>query len=129
MANRYYRDRDREFGREQDERFEERERGSRTRSEYPDRTSSIRGWDYTDRTGGERYFGGGMNTGEGYDPGYEGGIENRDFGHERSPNFDRYSGRRTGRSTREVGEPHPGANHQARLIGRRGLRSRFCGRR
>ena len=106
MANRRYRNRDREFGREQNERDEGRNRGSRSRSDYPDRTSSVSGWDYTDRTGGESYFGGGMNTGEGYDPGYESSFENRDFGGERSPNYDRYTGRRTGRTSRQMDDPY-----------------------
>ena len=106
MANRYYRNRDREFGREQNDRYEGRDRGYRSRSDYPDRTSSVSGWDHTDRTGGERYFGGGMDTGEGYDPGFEGGFENRDFGGERSPNYDRYTGRRTGRTSRQMDDPY-----------------------
>ena len=94
MPNRYNRGRDREFGRDQNERYGRRSGGYRERDSFPDRTSSVRGWELSDRTGGERYFGGGMNTGEGYDSGYGSSFENRDFGGERSDNYGRYTGRR-----------------------------------
>ena len=106
MGNRYNRGRDREFGREQNERFGRRSGGSQGRDSFPDRTSPVSGWDYTDRSGGERYFGGGMNTGEGYNPSYGSSFENRDFGGERSDNYGGYTGRRTQRTNRQMEDPY-----------------------